>query len=238
MLHRVLGSAATARRRARRGVAGAVVCASVAASLSLLSAPATAGDDEPQASDLTLVQANIYTGLSTTRFQADVREVLAQGPDFVTYNEVMFRQDSVLAPDGYGIYRSMRNRYTAAKKPRSEDAYTPGGEHGYRPDYATTVYTQCLKKLFPDVPVMIGGIEASLRRVTHYDYWSDTLKPSILAESGADLLVYGMGRTLTYQDRFAVESLVEEAKRNDYRVRDMIVAVCKSDLFVGRTDHH
>ncbi len=92
-----------------------------------------------------------------------------------------------------GCMDSMVNRYTAAKKLRSEDAYTPGGEHGYRPDYATTVYTQCVKKVFPDVPVMIGGIEASLRRVTHYDYWSDTLKPSILAESGADLLVYGMG---------------------------------------------
>lgn len=92
-----------------------------------------------------------------------------------------------------GCMDSMVNRYTAAKKPRSEDAYTPGGEHGFRPDYATTVYVQCLKKLFPDVPVMIGGIEASLRRVTHYDYWSDTIKPSILAESGADLLVYGMG---------------------------------------------
>src|SRR5262245_59981031 len=92
-----------------------------------------------------------------------------------------------------GCMDSMVNRYTAAKKLRGEDAYTPGGEHGFRPDYATTVYSQILKKLYPDVPVMIGGIEASLRRVTHYDYWSDTLKPSILEESGADLLVYGMG---------------------------------------------
>jgi uncharacterized radical SAM protein YgiQ len=92
-----------------------------------------------------------------------------------------------------GCMDSMVNRYTAAKKLRSEDAYTPGGEHGFRPDYATTVYSRILKKLYPDVPVMIGGIEASLRRVTHYDYWSDTLKPSILEESGADLLVYGMG---------------------------------------------
>lgn len=92
-----------------------------------------------------------------------------------------------------GCMDSMVNRYTAAKKLRSEDAYTPGGEHGFRPDYATTAYSRILKQLYPDVPVMIGGIEASLRRVTHYDYWSDTLKPSILAESGADLLVYGMG---------------------------------------------
>ncbi len=92
-----------------------------------------------------------------------------------------------------GCMDSMVNRYTAAKKLRSEDAYTPGGEHGFRPDYATTAYSRILKRLYPDVPVMIGGIEASLRRVTHYDYWSDTLKPSILAESGADLLIYGMG---------------------------------------------
>jgi uncharacterized radical SAM protein YgiQ len=92
-----------------------------------------------------------------------------------------------------GCMDSMVNRYTAAKRLRSEDSYTPGGEHGFRPDYAVTVYTQILKKLFPEVPVMIGGIEASLRRVTHYDYWSDTIKPSVLAESGADLLVYGMG---------------------------------------------
>lgn len=92
-----------------------------------------------------------------------------------------------------GCMDSMVNRYTAAKKLRSEDAYTPGGEHGFRPDYATIVYSNILKDLFPEVPVMIGGIEASLRRVTHFDYWSDQLKPSILADSRADLLVYGMG---------------------------------------------
>jgi uncharacterized radical SAM protein YgiQ len=94
-----------------------------------------------------------------------------------------------------GCMDSMVNRYTAARKLRSEDAYTPGGAHGFRPDYATTVYTQILKQLYPDVPVLIGGIEASLRRVTHYDYWSDTMKASIVAESGADLLVYGMGES-------------------------------------------
>ncbi len=92
-----------------------------------------------------------------------------------------------------GCMDSMVNRYTAAKKLRSEDAYTPGGEHGFRPDYAATVYARILKQLYPDVPVLLGGIEASLRRVTHYDYWSDTLKPGILVESGADMLVYGMG---------------------------------------------
>ncbi|MCB9335759.1 MAG: YgiQ family radical SAM protein [Flavobacteriales bacterium] len=92
-----------------------------------------------------------------------------------------------------GCMDPMVNHYTAAKRRRSDDAYTPGGLAGFRPDYATTVYTKILKELFPDVPVVIGGIEASLRRVTHYDYWSNELKPSILFDSGADMLVYGMG---------------------------------------------
>ena len=92
-----------------------------------------------------------------------------------------------------GCMDPMVNHYTAAKRRRSTDAYTPGGQAGFRPDYAATVYSQTLKKLYPDVPVIIGGIEGSLRRVTHYDYWSDQLKPSILIDSGADLLVYGMG---------------------------------------------
>ena len=92
-----------------------------------------------------------------------------------------------------GCMDSMVNHYTAAKRKRSTDSYTPGGVSGFRPDYATTVYTKILKDLFPDVPVVIGGIEASLRRVTHYDYWSDQLMPSILETSGADMLVYGMG---------------------------------------------
>lgn len=92
-----------------------------------------------------------------------------------------------------GCMDSMVNHYTANKRLRSTDAYTPGGESGFRPDYATSVYTKILKDLYPDVPVLIGGIEASLRRVTHYDYWSDKLMPSILENSGADMLVYGMG---------------------------------------------
>ena len=92
-----------------------------------------------------------------------------------------------------GCMDSMVNHYTAARRRRSTDAYTPGGEAGFRPDYATTVYTKILKELYPDVPVLIGGIEASLRRVTHYDYWADKLFPNILEMSGADMLVYGMG---------------------------------------------
>lgn len=92
-----------------------------------------------------------------------------------------------------GCMDSMVNHYTAARRRRSTDAYTAGGDSGFRPDYATKVYTQILKKLFPEVPVLIGGIEASLRRVTHYDYWEDQLFPNILSMSGADMLVYGMG---------------------------------------------
>jgi len=92
-----------------------------------------------------------------------------------------------------GAMDSMVSNYTANKRRREKDAYTPNGEWGFRPDYATTVYSNILKEKFPDVPVVIGGIEASLRRVTHYDYWSDSLKPNILTDSRADLLVYGMG---------------------------------------------
>jgi uncharacterized radical SAM protein YgiQ len=91
-----------------------------------------------------------------------------------------------------GNMDSMVNHYTAGKRRRSDDAYTAGGKAGFRPDYATTVYTRILKTLYPEVPVILGGIEASLRRVTHYDYWSDRLMPSILVDSGADLLFYGM----------------------------------------------
>jgi uncharacterized radical SAM protein YgiQ len=92
-----------------------------------------------------------------------------------------------------GAMDSMVNHYTAHKRLRSNDAYTSGDRSGARPDYAVSVYTKILKKLFPDVPVILGGVEASLRRFTHYDYWSDQLKKPILAETHADLLVYGMG---------------------------------------------
>ncbi len=92
-----------------------------------------------------------------------------------------------------GNMDSMLNHYTAFRRKRSTDAYTPGNRAGARPDYPTIVYTKILKELYPDIPVIIGGIEASLRRLTHYDYWQDSLKGSILHESGADLLVYGMG---------------------------------------------
>jgi uncharacterized radical SAM protein YgiQ len=92
-----------------------------------------------------------------------------------------------------GCMDSMVNKYTAARRLRSEDAYSPDGRHNMRPEYPTIVYTQCLRQLFPDVPVVLGGIEASLRRVTHYDYWQERIRPSILVDSGADMITYGMG---------------------------------------------
>ena len=92
-----------------------------------------------------------------------------------------------------GAMDSMINHYTANKRLRSDDAYTPDQRPGMRPDYPTIVYTKILKELFPDVPVVVGGIEASLRRLTHYDYWQDRLLPGILVSSPADLLIYGMG---------------------------------------------
>lgn len=92
-----------------------------------------------------------------------------------------------------GVMDSMVNKYTARKRLRKEDAYTPDGRNDMRPEYPTIVYSDCLKRLYPDVPIVFGGVEASLRRLTHYDYWSDELRPSILAQTKGDLLIYGMG---------------------------------------------
>jgi uncharacterized radical SAM protein YgiQ len=104
-----------------------------------------------------------------------------------------------------GCMDSMVNKYTANKRLRSEDAYSPDGRHDCRPEYPTIVYTKILKELFPDVPVVLGGIEASLRRLTHYDYWQDKLRKCILCDSGADLIIYGMGE----------KQIVEIARRLD-----------------------
>lgn len=92
-----------------------------------------------------------------------------------------------------GAMDSMVNHYTAGRRRRSDDAYTPGGRHGARPDYPTVVYADILKRLYPDVPVIAGGIEASLRRNSHYDYWQDRLRPSIMIDAQVDMVVYGMG---------------------------------------------
>ncbi|MDE5878367.1 MAG: YgiQ family radical SAM protein [Muribaculaceae bacterium] len=104
-----------------------------------------------------------------------------------------------------GAMDSMVNHYTANRRLRHDDAYTAGGRHGMRPDYPTIVYSRILKDLFPDVPVIAGGIEASLRRVAHYDYWQDKLRPSILIDAPADMIAYGMGE----------KTIVELARRLD-----------------------
>ena len=98
-----------------------------------------------------------------------------------------------------GAMDSMVNHYTAARRRRSDDAYTPDGRHGMRPDYPTIVYSEILKRLYPDVPVIAGGIEASLRRNSHYDYWQDRLRPSILADAPIDMIIYGMGEKTTLE---------------------------------------
>ncbi len=92
-----------------------------------------------------------------------------------------------------GAMDSMVNHYTAARRRRSDDAYTPGARHGARPDYPTIVYSGILRDLFPDTPIIAGGIEASMRRLSHYDYWQDRLRPSLLLDCKADLISYGMG---------------------------------------------
>ncbi len=113
-----------------------------------------------------------------------------------------------------GNMDSMVNHYTVAKKRRSEDAYSPGGQAGLRPDYATVVYCNLIRRKYKKKPVLIGGIEASLRRLAHYDYWADRIKRSILLDSGADLLLYGMG------ERAIVE--VAEALDADMEIADVV----------------
>lgn len=104
-----------------------------------------------------------------------------------------------------GAMDSMVNHYTANRRRRSDDAYTPGGRHGARPDYPTIVYSRILRQLYPDVPIIAGGIEASMRRVSHYDYWEDRLRPSILLDAPVDIVSYGMGE----------RTIVELARRLD-----------------------
>jgi uncharacterized radical SAM protein YgiQ len=104
-----------------------------------------------------------------------------------------------------GAMDSMVNHYTANRRRRSDDAYTPGGRHGMRPDYPSVVYSKILKDLYPDVPVIAGGIEASLRRLSHYDYWQDRLRPSLIVDAPVDMISYGMGE----------KTVIEIARRLD-----------------------
>ncbi len=129
-----------------------------------------------------------------------------------------------------GCMDSMVNKYTASRRLRSEDAYSPDGRHDCRPEFPTIVYTKILKQLFPDVPVALGGIEASMRRITHYDYWQDGLRKCILFDSGADLIIYGMGEK-------PIVRLCEEleAGRSIQEIRDIpqTVFLCRENEIPG-----
>lgn len=109
-----------------------------------------------------------------------------------------------------GCMDSMVNKYTAARRLRSEDAYSPDGRHDMRPEYPTIVYSQILRQLYPDVPIVLGGIEASLRRLAHYDYWKECLRPSILMDCDADMIMYGMGELPTQELAHRMLALIDE----------------------------
>ncbi len=124
-----------------------------------------------------------------------------------------------------GAMDSMVNHYTAARRRRSDDAYTPGGRHGARPDYPTIVYSRILKELYPDTPVVAGGIEASLRRLSHYDYWEDRLRPSILMDAPVDILSYGMGeKTMVEIARGLSEGVSVDELRSLMQVASLLPA--------------
>lgn len=127
-----------------------------------------------------------------------------------------------------GCMDSMVNKYTAARRLRSEDAYSPDGRHDMRPEYPTIVYTQILRKLYPDVPVVLGGIEASLRRVMHYDYWQDRFRPSILVDSGADIITYGMGEKPTLQLCHTLTDALEYSHPDLYYDQDGVSYITRS----------
>lgn len=110
-----------------------------------------------------------------------------------------------------GCMDSMVNKYTASRRLRSEDAYSPDGRHDMRPEYPSIVYSQILRQLYPDTPIVLGGVEASMRRVAHYDYWQDKILPSILVPSGADLIIYGMGEKPTQEISRRLTRMVESA---------------------------
>lgn len=132
-----------------------------------------------------------------------------------------------------GAMDSMVNHYTAARRRRSDDAYTPNGRHGARPDYPTIVYSKILKTLFPDVPVVAGGIEASLRRLSHYDYWEDRLRPSILMDCRADMLVYGMGERSIVE---IADSLAAGKSIGELTEVPQTAVVCSKSEMPGETD--
>lgn len=131
-----------------------------------------------------------------------------------------------------GTMDSMVNKYTANRRLRSEDAYSPDGRHDLRPEYPSIVYANILRQLYPDVPIVLGGIEASLRRLTHYDYWKDCLRKCILCDAHADMIIYGMGEK-------QVVSIAKELE-NGVSVKDLkyipqTVYLCKESDIPGES---
>ena len=129
-----------------------------------------------------------------------------------------------------GCMDSMVNKYTAAKRLRSEDAFSPDGRHDCRPEQPSIVYTKILRQLFPDVPIMLGGIEASLRRLTHYDYWEDRLRPCVLCDAPADFICYGMGEKTTVA---IADALSEGQPLSAIRDLPQVAFLCKEDEIPG-----
>lgn len=127
-----------------------------------------------------------------------------------------------------GAMDSMVNHYTAARRRRSNDAYTPDGKFGMRPDYPTIVYSKIVKELFPEVPVVAGGIEASLRRVSHYDYWQDRLRPSIMLDASVDMIIYGMGEKVIVEVADALASGADVKAMTD--VAQTVILLPKSQM--------
>ncbi|MBP5770515.1 MAG: YgiQ family radical SAM protein [Bacteroidaceae bacterium] len=137
-----------------------------------------------------------------------------------------------------GAMDSMVNKYTAARRLRSEDAYSPDGRHDLRPEYPTIVYTHILKQLYPDTPVVLGGIEASMRRLAHYDYWQERLRPSILVDSRADAIIYGMGELpvveMSQRLTDAIESGHPDLAYDPETGEAMMTSACFRDIICGR----
>lgn len=165
--------------------------------------------------DFVYVIGDAYVDHSSFGHAIISRVLEAHGYKVAILSQPDWRDESVIREFGRprlgflvtaGNMDSMVNHYTVSKKRRNVDAYTPGGVAGKRPDYATIVYCNLIKRAYKDVPVIIGGIEASLRRLAHYDYWSGKLKRSILLDSGADLLIYGMGEHAVVEIADALDS--------------------------------
>ena len=135
-----------------------------------------------------------------------------------------------------GNMDSMVNHYTSSKKPRRNDAYSPGGQAGLRPNHAAAVYGNLIRRVYKKTPIILGGIEASLRRLAHYDYWSDSLKRSILLDSGADLISYGMGERSIVEIADALAAGVDsgiDAHQTAFEVEQGATAVAGVDGGVG-----